>query len=169
MRQFTIYDITDAERSSKGLQRTHGVDGSSGNALLTTAVDACKSDTLEPPLLTNHSLFHSFASPVHRYLLDDSKTCSTGQFWIVRIDNNNSACLLVMCNGLVSVEGLLQLQVQTVRLRDLRSGGAGCLFWLQRRIERRDKRDIVGNGKVLGFRDGQSKVSLSSVAQVRDH
>ena len=74
-----------------------------------------------------------------------------------------------MINGLVSVEGLLQLQVQTVRLRDLWSGGASCLFWLQRRIERRDKRDVVGNGKILGFRDGQSKVSLPSVAQVRDH
>ena len=74
-----------------------------------------------------------------------------------------------LINGLVSVEGLLQLQVQTVRLRDLWSGGAGCLFWLQRRIERRDKRDIVGNGEVLGFRDGQSKVSLPSVAQVRDY
>ena len=74
-----------------------------------------------------------------------------------------------MINGLVSVEGLFQLQVQTVRLRDLWSGGAGCLIWLQRRIERRDKRDVVGNGKVLGFRDAQSKVALLLVAQVRAH
>jgi len=69
-----------------------------------------------------------------------------------------------LINGLVSVEDLLQLQVQTDRLRDLWSGGAGCLVWLQRRIERGDKRDIVGNGEVLGFRYGQSKVSLTSVA-----
>ena len=74
-----------------------------------------------------------------------------------------------MIDGLVSVEGLLQLQVQTVGLRDLWSGGAICLFWLQRGIERGDKRDIVGNGKVLGFRDGQSKVALPSAAQVRAH
>ena len=43
------------------------------------------------------------------------------------------------------------------------------MFWLQRRIERRDKRDVVGNGEVFGFRDGQSKVALPSVAQVRAH
>jgi hypothetical protein len=67
------------------------------------------------------------------------------------------------------MEGLLQLQVQTVRLRDLWSGGAGCLFWLQRRIERREKRDVAGNVEVLGFRDGQSKVALPSAAQVRAH
>jgi len=61
------------------------------------------------------------------------------------------------------------LGILSVRLRDLWSRGAGCLFRLQRRIERRDKRDVVGNGKVLAFRDGQSKVALPSVAQVRAH
>ena len=101
----------------------------------------------------------TFPNPVMSWLRELTYTCGTAARR--RLRN--------LINGLVSVEGLLQLQVQTVRLRDLWSGGAGCLFWMQRSIERRDKRDIVGDGEVLGFRDGQSKVSLPSVAQVQDH
>ena len=38
------------------------------------------------------------------------------------------------------------------------------MFWLQRKVERRNKRDVAGDGKILGFRCGQSKVDLPSVA-----
>jgi len=69
-----------------------------------------------------------------------------------------------LIDGLVSVECLFQLQVHTVRLRDLWPGGADCLFWLQRRVERRNKRDVASDGKILGFRYGQGKVALPSVA-----
>ena len=38
------------------------------------------------------------------------------------------------------------------------------MFWLQRRVERRNKRDVASDGKILGFRYGQGKVALPSVA-----
>ena len=38
------------------------------------------------------------------------------------------------------------------------------MFWLQQRVERRNKRDVAGDGKILGFRYGQGKVALPSVA-----
>ena len=44
---------------------------------------------------------------------------------------------------------MLQLQVQTVCLRDLWSGGAGCLFWLQRRVERRDNATLLVMARYL--------------------
>jgi len=69
-----------------------------------------------------------------------------------------------LVDGLVSAERLFQLQVQTIRFRNLWPGCADCLFWLQWRVERRNKGDVAGDGEILCFRDGQRQVALASVA-----